>query len=51
MSQDNLIKLKSSQSDHHYLTYKNKKKNPNKMEVKKYDPTIRKHTKYKEVKK
>jgi large subunit ribosomal protein L33 len=34
----------------HYTTTRNKKKNPNKLQLKKYNPTLRKHTVYKEVK-
>jgi ribosomal protein L33 len=52
MSQDNLIKLKSSASGHIVWTRKNKKKLANsKLELKKYDPTVRKRVKYKEAKK
>ncbi len=52
MSQDNLIKLKSSASGHVVWTRKNKKKLANvKLEVKKYDPVVRKRVKYKESKK
>ena len=35
---------------HFYTTAKNKKLHPEKMETKKYDPTIRKHVIYKEAK-
>ena len=52
MSQDNLIKLKSSVSGNVVWTRKNKKKlvNAPKLELKKYDPTVRKHVVYKEAK-
>ncbi|WP_374248522.1 50S ribosomal protein L33, partial [Thermomonas sp.] len=33
-----------------YTTDKNKKNTPNKMEVSKYDPVVRKHVMYKEGK-
>ena len=33
-----------------YSTFKNKKKHPDKMEMKKYDPVVRKHVMYKETK-
>ena len=45
------IKLVSSAGTGHYYTIqKNKKLHPEKMETKKYDPTIRKHVIYKEAK-
>ncbi len=44
------IKLKSSKSAHCYWTVKNKKNTTEKLEKKKYDPTIRKHVLYKEAK-
>lgn len=43
------IKLKSSESAHHYYTMKNKSQTPDRIELKKYDPTIRKHVPYKET--
>lgn len=51
MSQDRLIKLRSTKSDHVYWTRKNKKKVERKIEVKKYDPTLRERVVYKEAKK
>lgn len=47
---DHKIKLKSEESAHCYYSRKNKKKNPDRMELKKYDPTVRRHVKYKEAK-
>ena len=45
------IKLVSSAgTGHDYTTTKNKRTHPDKMEVKKYDPVIRKHVNYKESK-
>lgn len=45
------IKLVSSAgTGHYYTTDKNKKNTPDKMEVKKYDPVVRKHVLYKEGK-
>ena len=45
------IKLESSASTgHFYTTTKNKRTNPEKMEIMKFDPTIRKHVAYKESK-
>jgi len=52
MSQDNLIKLKSSASGHTIWTRKNKKKlSTVKLALKKYDPNVRKRVVYKESKK
>jgi len=51
MSQDNLAKIKSSESTHMYWTRKNRKGVERKLELKKYDPIVRKHVIYKEVKK
>lgn len=42
------IKLKSSKSHHIYYTTKNKQKQPQRLELKKYDPVVRKHVPYKE---
>ncbi len=45
------IKLVSSAgTGHYYTTAKNKRLQPKKMETKKYDPVVRKHVMYKEVK-
>ena len=45
------IKLVSSAgTGHSYTTDKNKKNTPDKMEIKKYDPVVRKHVIYKEGK-
>jgi len=51
MSQDFLIRLKSTKSDFVYWTRKNKKKVTRKIEVMKYDPTLRKRVMFKEAKK
>ena len=46
------IKLVSSaKTGHYYTTTKNKKTSPDKMEIKKFDPVVRKHVIYKEFKK
>jgi len=46
-----LIKLESTAgTGHFYTTDKNKKTTPQKLEFKLYDPIIRKHVAYKEVK-
>ena len=45
------IKLESSAgTGHFYTTTKNKRKMPEKMEIKKFDPVARKHVMYKETK-
>ena len=45
------IKLVSSAgTGHFYTTTKNKRTMPDKMELKKYDPKVRKHVMYKEPK-
>ncbi len=45
------IKLQSSAgTGHFYTTVKNKTNTPNKLEMKKYDPVVRKHVTYKETK-
>lgn len=51
MSQDHLVKLKSTESKHIRYDVRNKKRVEKKLELKKYDPTLRKHVTYKEVKK
>lgn len=51
MSQDHLIKLKSTKSDYVYHTRKNRKKVERKIELKKYDPNTRKREVFKEAKK
>ena len=42
--------MSSAGTGHYYTTTKNKRLHPEKMEVKKYDPRVRKHVKYKETK-
>jgi large subunit ribosomal protein L33 len=45
------IKLESTAgTGHFYTTDKNKKTTPDKMLIKKFDPKVRKHVDYKEVK-
>jgi len=45
------IKLVSSAgTGHFYTTTKNKKNMPEKMEIKKFDPVVRKYVSYKEAK-
>ena len=42
--------VSSARTGHFYTTDKNKKNMPEKMEIKKFDPTIRKYVMYKEAK-
>jgi large subunit ribosomal protein L33 len=45
------IKLVSSAgTGHYYTTTKNKRTQPDKIEMKKFDPRVRKHVMYKEAK-
>ena len=46
-----LIKLESSAgTGHYYTTTKNKRNSPDKLEMKKFDPIVRKHVLYTEGK-
>jgi large subunit ribosomal protein L33 len=44
------VKLRSTESNHFYSTKKNKRNTTDRLELKKYDPVVRKHVKYKEEK-
>jgi len=44
------IRLQSSESSHYYTTTKNKRKSPDKLKIKKFDPILRKHVVYEEGK-
>lgn len=45
------IKLVSSAgTGHYYTTSKNKRRTPDKLEMKKFDPVVRKHVIYREAK-
>lgn len=48
--QDKLKLVSSAGTGHYYTTTKNKRNVPDKMELKKYDPVVRKHVMYKESK-
>ncbi len=53
MSKNNRIKIKlisSSGSKHFYTTTKNKKDINKKLSIKKYDPIVKKHVIYNEIK-
>ncbi|MCL4504590.1 MAG: 50S ribosomal protein L33 [Chloroflexi bacterium] len=45
-----VIKLKSSESGHVYWSEKNRKNDTSRLEVRRYDPVLRKHVLYKEEK-
>ncbi len=47
---DKIRMISSAGTGHFYTTDKNKKTTPNKMEMSKYDPVVRKHVLYKEGK-
>lgn len=45
-----LIRLKSTESGHFYLTEKNRKNDPARLELRKCDPFVRRHVLYREEK-
>lgn len=45
-----LVKLRSSESGHMYYTFKNRRNDQGRLELKKYDPLVRRHVIYKETK-
>ena len=47
---DKIRLLSSAGTGHFYTTDKNKKNTPAKMEIKKYDPVVRKNVAYREAK-
>ncbi len=44
------IKLRSTESPFTYMSSKNKRTTPDRVQLKKYDPVLRKHVLFKEVK-
>ncbi|MEO5824551.1 MAG: 50S ribosomal protein L33 [Gemmatimonadales bacterium] len=44
------VKLRSTESAYMYTTTKNAKKHPERMELRKYDPMLRRHAQFKEEK-
>jgi len=44
------IKMASTESSHRFTTTKNKRNNPERMELRRYDPVLRRHVMYKEEK-
>ena len=47
---DKIKLVSTADTGHFYTTTKNKRTHPDKMEVKKFDPVVRKHVVYKETK-
>ena len=47
---ENIKLVSSAGSGHFYTTTKNRRTKPDKLELKKYDPVVRKHVVYKESK-
>lgn len=45
-----LIKLRSTESSHYYLTEKNRRNDSGRLELKKFDPVVRRHVIYREAK-
>jgi large subunit ribosomal protein L33 len=44
-----IVKMKSTESPHMFTTTKNKRNNPDRIELRRYDPVVRKHVVYKET--
>jgi len=49
-NRDKVKLVSSADTGHYYTTTKNKRLHPEKMEVRKFDPVVRKHVMYKEGK-
>ncbi len=47
---DKIKMVSSAGTGHYYTTNKNKRTTPDKLEMKKFDPVVRKHVMYKESK-
>lgn len=45
-----LIKLQSTESGHIYYTEKSRRNDPQRLELRKYDPVVRRHVLYRETK-
>ena len=45
-----LVKLKSTESGHMYYTEKNRRNDSQRLELRRYDPIVRKHVLYRETK-
>jgi large subunit ribosomal protein L33 len=44
------VKMRSTESGHFYITEKNRRNDTARLELKKYDPFVRKHVIYRETK-
>ena len=44
-----LIKMRSTKSPYTYMTTKNKQNHPDRLELRKYDPVVRRHVSFKET--
>lgn len=44
-----IIKLRSTESPFTYTTMKNKRNTPDRLQIKKYDPVLKKHVLFKET--
>jgi large subunit ribosomal protein L33 len=49
-SREKIRLVSTADTGHFYTTDKNKKNTPGKMQIKKFDPVVRKHVIYKEAK-
>ena len=45
-----VVKMRSTESGHIYITMKNRRNDPQRLELRKYDPILRKHVVYRETK-
>ena len=45
-----LVKMQSTESPHMYYTQKSRRNDPNRLELRKYDPVLRRHALYRETK-
>ena len=50
LMRDKIKLVSSAGTGHYYTTNKNKRTTPDKIEMKKFDPVVRKHVVYKEAK-
>lgn len=45
-----IVKMRSTESGHMYITSKNRRNDTSRLELKKYDPLLRRHVIYRETK-
>ena len=45
-----MVKMRSTESAHMYVTDMNRRNDPNRMELRKFDPVVRRHVVYRETK-